>query len=410
MIDKVFCTVPWYEVHINADGTYHSCGAQPNKISGTADAQVYNVHNMSINEWVMSLHQRTTRNNKITGSADPLCGMCYHEESIGSVSKRIKENLKDNIQSLNFYATFDKQHYENLQPNITSYHISLGNECNLACKFCGPTASSKIAVAEILAGNYKGPARMNWTENENTWQSVSDIICRTQNLKFVHIIGGETLLNPKFELLIDKLILNNKTDIYIGFTTNGTIFNKKLLEKLNRFRHVDIGISVECMAPLNDYIRQGSDTQVVLDNIEQYLEYRKENQVYVTARPVPSALSVHSLDDLYRWCADKKLDVMTNILTRPTFLQIRHLPPDVKKRLLDQYAHWQHSDPAPINSNPRDPHWFKQHIDNEIMAIIHSLRQPNDPSMTEQLYSKLQLWGWLDQPNIAKYFKTNFKA
>ena len=27
---KIFCIVPWVEVHINADGTYHTCGAQPN--------------------------------------------------------------------------------------------------------------------------------------------------------------------------------------------------------------------------------------------------------------------------------------------------------------------------------------------------------------------------------------------
>ena len=410
MIDKTFCIVPWYEVHINADGTYHSCGAQPNKISGTMDAQKYNVHNMSIDEWVLSQHQNITRHNKISGIYDALCGMCYHEESIGSVSKRIRENLKNNIHPLYFHKTFDKQYFNNFQAKINSYHISLGNECNLACKFCGPTASSKIAVAEIKAGNYTGPARMNWTENENTWRNVSDTICNTEDLKFVHLIGGETLLNPRFEDLVDKLIVNNKTDIYIGFTTNGTVFNRKLLEKLNCFRHVDIGVSIECLGTLNDYIRQGSNTQQVLDNIDLYLQYRRENHVYVTVRPVPSALSVHTLDDLYRWCIDRKLDVMTNMLTRPEFLQIKHLPNDVKQKLLTQFLNWSHSEPAPINSNPRDPNWYKQHIDNEILAVIQSLQQSNNPSMTKELYSKLQLWGWLDQPDIAKYFKTDFKA
>ena len=45
-LEKVFCNVPWYEIHINADGTYHTCGAQPNRISGTPDADIFNINNM----------------------------------------------------------------------------------------------------------------------------------------------------------------------------------------------------------------------------------------------------------------------------------------------------------------------------------------------------------------------------
>jgi len=410
MIDKIFCTVPWYEVHINADGTYHSCGAQPNKISGTAEAKKYNVHSMTIDEWVVSQHQTLARHGKLHGVSEPLCGMCYHEESIGSVSKRVRENLRSNIEPLQFYETFNKDYFQSLKPNINSYHISLGNECNLACRICGPTASSKIAVAEIKAGTYNGPARMNWTEDESAWNHVVSTICNTPDLKFVHLIGGETLLNPKLENLIDQLLEANKTDIYLGFTTNGTVFNQQLMEKLNSFRHVDVGISIECTGQLNDMIRQGSHTEEVLDNIDLYLKHRKEGHVYITVRPVPSALSIHKLDDLYKWCVSRKLDVMTNILTRPDYLQIAQLPPDVKERLIKQYSKWDYSELAPANSNPRDPTWFKQHIDNEIKSIITALSQPNDPTLTQKLYQKLSLWGWLDQPNIAKYFKTNFKA
>jgi hypothetical protein len=410
MIDKIFCTVPWYEVHINADGTYHSCGAQPNRISGTPEAEKYNVHSMTIDEWVTGQHQEFARHGKLNGVSEPLCGMCYHEESIGSVSKRVRENLRSNIQPLQFYETFNKNYFQSLKPNINSYHISLGNECNLACRICGPTASSKIAVAEIKAGTYSGPARMNWTEDESAWNHVVSTICNTPDLKFVHLIGGETLLNPKFENLIDHLLNANKTDIYLGFTTNGTIFNQSLMEKLNAFRHVDVGISIECTGLLNDLIRQGSNTQLVLDNIDLYLKHRKQEHVYITVRPVPSALSVHTLDDLYKWCVSRKLDVMTNILTRPDFLQIAQLPLDVKEHLIEQYREWDYSEPAPANSDPRDPTWFKQHIDNEIKSIIKALSQPNDPILTQKLYQKLSSWGWLDQPNIAKYFKTNFKA
>lgn len=415
-VEDVFCNIPWTEVHINADGTYHTCGSQPNPMSLTLRGQVYNVHNMPINEWIKSDYQCAARKNKVRGIAEPLCGQCYAEDAMGSSSKRVKENLKSGISQLNFVEdyqnSFDREHFDYSDRNhgmtdMTpySFHMSLGNECNLACKMCGPTASSRIAVKEIQSGTYHGPARMNWTTDQEAWDDVVDFICNTQVLKFVHIIGGEPLMNPRFEELVDRLIAAGKTDIYFGFTTNGTTVNIPLIEKLNAFRHVDIGVSIEAVGELNDAIRDGSTTETVLNNIDTYLKYRSEAHVYITARPVPSALSVHTLDKLYSWCASRKLDVLTNMLTFPEYQQIKNLPESIKQRLLKQYSQWEYSEPLPGTSDPRDPNRFKEHIDSEIRAIINCLQEPADILKTQELYDKLELWGWLNDPKLKKYFE-----
>jgi MoaA/NifB/PqqE/SkfB family radical SAM enzyme len=414
-LEQVFCNIPWVEVHINADGTYHSCGAQPNTVSGTLAATVNNVHRMTIPEWINSSHQRQARLKKLKGEPEDLCGMCYAEDQSGSSSKRVKENLKSKISNLDFDKTYktspDRDMFDhsattgetdNLRPY--SYHISLGNECNLSCKMCGPTASSRLAVELIQEGTYSGPARMNWTTDPVAWNHVVDYICSTQDLRFVHIIGGEPLMNPRFEDLVDRLIRAGKLDIYLGFTTNGTIIDVPLIEKLNAFRHVDIGISIEAMGQLNNLIRNGSSTQQVLDNIDIYLQHRRESHVYVTLRAVPSALSVHNLDDLYRWCISRKLDVMTNILTWPEYQRISNLPQDVKDRLLKRYSRWEYSEPMPGTSDPRDPNRFREHIDNEIRAVINCLQQANVATETEILYKNLEKWGWFNYPEIKNYF------
>jgi MoaA/NifB/PqqE/SkfB family radical SAM enzyme len=413
-LEKVFCVIPWTEVHINADGTLHTCGAQPNTMSNTAEGKIYNVHNMSIPQWINSNYQKVARLKKINGIEEPLCSICYHEENIGSFSKRVRENLKNNISQVNFYNDYNssadlsifeysKDHNgltDFLYP--TSYHISLGNECNLACKMCSATASSKIAAQLIRQGTYNGPVKMNWTTDNTAWNSVVDFMCQTKDLKFVHIIGGEPLLNPRFEELVDRLIQAGKTDIYLGFTTNGTLFDADLIDKLSVFRHVDIGISIECTGKLNDFIREQTDP--VLKNIESYLKYRKPGHVYVTIRTVPSALSVHTLDALYQWCIDREIDVMSSILVKPSYMQIRNLPAEIKKRLLDQYSKWQYSVPLPGVSNPRDPTRFREHIDNEIRSVIVSLQQPGDDVLTEELYKHLESWGWFNDLEIRNYF------
>ena len=415
--------VPWFEVHINADGTYHTCGAQPNPGRMPFPAgfvEKHNVHNMCLEDWINSEYQSRARLGKLNGVYEPRCAMCYNEELSGSLSKRVKENLKSQIKNSDFELTYqaspDLKHFEfsrlhQGQTNVLrpdSYHMSLGNECNYACKMCGPWASSKLAVEGLQNGTYSGPARLNWTEDNAAWSHVTDYICETENLKFVHLIGGEPYMNPRFEELIDKLLAAGRTDIYLGFTTNGSIVDVDLIEKLNAFRHVDIGISIECMGVLNDHVRKGTKTKEVLDNIELYLKYKREAHVYITARPVPSALSVHTLDELYKWCADRQIDIMTNILTRPEHLQIRHLPADVKNRLLTKYQQWVFSEPLPGTSDPRDPTRFREHIDAEIRTVMYWLQQDADPEQTTKLYNTIRNWGWFDHGDIAKYFETEY--
>jgi MoaA/NifB/PqqE/SkfB family radical SAM enzyme len=417
--------VPWFEVHINPDGSYHSCGAQPHpnrSVEGGMTRQnieftdKHNVFNMTIPEWINSEYQRRARLGKLSGTPEPRCNMCYAEEATGSHSKRQKENHKVSIFKENFETTYEnspaRPYFEYSQQNqgLTdqlrpeSYHMSLGNECNYACRMCNPWYSSRIAAEDAVKGTWTGPVRQNWTEDETAWNSVTDYICSTEKLKFVHIIGGEPLLLSRFEELVDKLLAAGKTDIYLGFTTNGSVFNRSLIEKLNAFRHVDIGISVECMGILNDHIRRGTDTEQVLKNIELYLKYKREAHVYITLRVVPSALSVHNLDQLLKWAADRRLDVMSNILVRPDHLQIKHLPDAVKQQLLEKYSHWEYSKPLPGIGNPRDPNRFKEHIDSEIRAIINNLKLPGDPELTKKMYATLEGWQWFDNPEIKKYF------
>lgn len=410
--------MPWFEVHINADGSYHTCGAQPNVITGSDLANQYNVYNMDIEQWVNSEYQCQARLKKLQGTQDPLCKMCYLEEDTGSSSKRHKELHKSRISTVDFYDSYQRspdRHWFDFSeenqgrtnyPQPISYHISMGNECNLACKTCVPSASSRVASEWTIDGKYDGPIRMNWTLDDAAWQRTTDYICQTSGLKFVHLIGGEPFLNPRFEDLIDKLIAHGNTDIYLGFTTNGTMFSPSLMEKLDRFRHVDVGVSIETADRLNSYIRKHSHTQSVLDNIERYSKYISESHVYLTVRPVPSALSVHTLDDLYRWCLDRELDVMTNILAYPLYLRIQNLPRDIKDRLSERYSRWCFSEHIPGDWNPRDPNQYRAHIDAEILAIQTLLQQDADPAQTKILYQNLKRWKWLDDPYTKKFFDT----
>ena len=397
--NKVYCPIPWTEVHINADGTYHACGAQPNRVSGTAFGNEHNVHNMSIRDWMQGYYQQQNRINKLNNHVDDLCNMCYREEELNKSSKRKRELDKYPVIPIEYTSP-------HLSALPVSYHISLGNECNLACRMCGPVFSSASAAEQKRLGIWSGPVKMNWTEDQAAWNMVINTMSSTENLQAVHVIGGEPLLNDRFERMVDALIAANLTNIYIGFTTNGTVFNQNLVEKLNVFRHVDIGISIETADKLNDFVRTGSNTSEILHNTQLFLRHRKQGHVYVTIRTVPSALSVHSIDSLFRWCIENQVDVMSNMLFRPEHLRINNLPLDIKQKLLKQFSSWPYSNKDITGTNDRDPTYFKEHIDHEMRAIVKMLEQPADPALTEKLYATLEQWGWFNDLDIRNYFFT----
>ena len=406
LIDKSFCTVPWFEVHINADGSYHTCGMQRNWISDTELANVYNIQTMSIPEWMSHSYMVNDRTNKLNGVKDPHCGSCYAAEGGGGSSKRIRENLKSNIHDTKFDLTF-KHSRDNTQLstpaianlNLRSFHFSLGNECNLYCRTCEPSYSSKIAFMEK-----HNPIRLNWTDNVDAWQHLMDTMISSTNLQFVHVIGGEPFLNYRFEELIDGLIAAGKTDIYFGFSTNGTIYKESIFKKLQEFRHVDVGISLESTTKLNNYIRAGSVTETVIQNIKKIQQFQGPGY-YVTLRTVISALSVHTYADTLNWALENNLGILSNTLEYPPEFQVQNLPRGVKQRLLDN-VDWEFSDSTGIVTNGREPELQKLHADNEMRNVINLLRQSGDNKLTKKMYDRLEKWNWFEDVDIANYFFT----
>ena len=397
-MNPFYCPVPWYEVHINADGTYHTCGAQANAVSNTEFGKTHNVFCMTIDEWQQSQHQRCARQDKLLGTEVPECVMCYTEDRLQKSSKRARELQK--------FVALPKEYQQNdFVRKPISYHVSIGNECNYACKMCQPMASSKVAVEWKQQALYSGETYVNWTKDPAAWTRVTNHMLTNPYFKFLHILGGEPFIVPKFEELIDILLENGLQDLkYLGLTTNGSVVNTRILDKLKQFRYVDIGISIETADVLNNYIRKGSKIDQLLANIEQFLSYREQGKFVITIRTVPSALSVHTIDELFTWCIDHKVDIMSNTLVSPEHLQIRQLPSEVKAKLREKFAYWQYSDKSLVGIKDRDELFYREHIDNELRAILRQLELPNDAAKTEQLYDQLGRWGWLDDAEIRQHF------
>jgi sulfatase maturation enzyme AslB (radical SAM superfamily) len=405
---SIFCSAPWYELQIYWDGSLGFCCQESHRIHN--DNDVYNVKKMSIREWFDSPPMRDARLAMHRDQKISFCSRCYTEEQHANTSRRHKSNQKSVIFTrsnfLDSYQQSPGRHkFEKSRIEQGSYdgmpidlHIDLGNYCNLACKMCNPCASSKIAVQHVKWGFQDADQYImtDWTRDQVTWNRVLTELAGISNLRNVHFMGGETLVTKRFEDFVDFMMLQGRTDLNFSFVTNGTTFNHSLMEKLKKFQRVGIEVSIETVTEHNAYQRQGTETSLVLQNIDRYLDLCDDDRITVTPRPAISALTIGNYTSLLEYCLHKKIIVKSLLVNNPRYYDAVILPQDVKKLYEDRfrdffYRHQLHKEDITGDYNESDPNHIRRIIKSQVMECINILTTatPND---SEQALSEMVSW------------------
>jgi MoaA/NifB/PqqE/SkfB family radical SAM enzyme len=391
---NIFCNIPWYEIHINHDGSYDLCGCMTELITETDQGQEWNIRKYSVDDYWNSRRLRDERLQKMSDTPNPACGICQHQDSIGSHSKRIKENLKSVLfYDNNFNKSFEQsphrtifEHSLNNDGETTtrpvSYHLSLGNECDLACVMCSPYSSFKLAQDYKALGWIQDARRLNWTDDPAIWNQMCETLLAT-DLVNLHIIGGEPTINKRFHQLIDTLVAAGHTDYSFSFTTNGMHDLTALWPKLEKFKRAEVSFSIETLSKTNDYIRYGSTFETLIDNIAQARRDAPPNVDFVI-RTVPTFLTITEYVDVIEWCAAQGLVVDSYFATDPVWQQIKILPELIKQvlrkdfeQLLVKLNRLKQNRPAGM-TNWRNPAYALENCIKETESSIASLQPTED--------------------------------
>ena len=356
-------------------------------------------------EWFNSEPVREFRLALLGQAKHSACQRCYTEEKYSGNSRRLKSNQKSVIftrqafqdsyqQSPNYpHFVHSEQQQGATDTMPVDLHIDLGNYCNLACKMCNSQASSVIASQEVVWGiessrQYLGT---DWTKDTLVWNKFLTELVTIPHLQNIHFMGGETLLTNRFENLVDAMIQAQRFEVCFSFVTNGTVFKPQLLEKLKKFQRVGIEVSIETVDQHNAYQRQGTDTDLVLQNIDRYLGYCNTNNITLTLRPAPSLLSVGYYTGLLRYAMQKQLIVKSNLCFDPEFLNPVVLPAEVKRQYQQSYDQLlQELDDVNVEQdyNASDPHNYLAVIKEQATMIKHMLESPA-PVNADRLLKKL---------------------
>ncbi|MBR3628459.1 MAG: radical SAM protein [Elusimicrobia bacterium] len=136
--------------------------------------------------------------------------------------------------------------------------IFLSNICNLDCIMCCNKTTVKREKAFSL--DYK---------------TIEKIILTNSQLLVIEWLGGEPTLYPNFEKLLD---LANKQNIKQVLVTNGSLLNKKIINKLIEY-NVDVTISMDApIKSLYEKIRRGGDFNRLVNNLKLFVKEKKKKK------------------------------------------------------------------------------------------------------------------------------------
>jgi MoaA/NifB/PqqE/SkfB family radical SAM enzyme len=296
---------------------------------------------------------RNLRMSLLNGENPDLCKSCYYEDDFGKLSGRQRQLIKSGIRPDDFNLSFrSSPHYEEFLHSYTNnghsnhkptdLQIELGNTCNSACIMCGPYASSRLAqdyikLHKINPGLFKQSDPFTpWTKDPVRLNKFLEEIKSIPDIKYIHFLGGETLYDPAFYDICNKLIESGiSKNIIVGTTTNGTIYNDQLKDLIKEFKEFHLGISIESVSPLNNYIRYPSKIESVLDNINKFIELRSQTNLFISLRITPNIFTVNEIDQLFEFMIENDLIAEScNTLNEPRCLRIELLPDSIRKHIL----------------------------------------------------------------------------
>lgn len=394
IFSKTFCSSPWFHMRITSSGTYEPCRWMSKDVGNRVNFE-RNITSLSPLNYFQK-HMSPVRYDLLQGQTPAMCNDCYGMEQHNKPSGRQRQLLKVGIQNEYFEKSlassplrvdFDHSlaHEGDTERTVSDWQIDLGNYCNGACIFCHPESSSTLATEFQKIGFINKMPPRAWCDDPTLLDQFITDLKASKNLQYLHFLGGETVITPAFKKILQALVDSGlATQITIGFTTNLTVWADSVVELLKQFSMVNLGLSIESLTAVNDYVRYPSQQQRTRQLLDQWIELGRQQGWLTQIRTTPTCLTVQDLDTVYEYAWTHKVSVEScNFLNKPEFLRISVLPELQRKQVCKKLKMWIDAHPVTENKqiiNTRDPNVVHQQIIQDAQSYLNYLESSADES------------------------------
>ena len=381
-------------MRITNSGTYESCRCQVKDGSSRVnfDNSIQTVSPLTYFQKNMS----ELRTAFLAGHAPTMCRDCYTMEQHGKTSGRQRQLLKvgvleqyfeKSLASSTLRSAFDytASNHGKTNKTVTDWQIDLGNYCNGACVFCNPESSSSLATEFKRIGLIDQIPPTAWCDDPELLNRFVTDLVQSPNLQYLHFLGGETVITPGFKKILSALVdAGLAKHITIGFTTNLNVWSESVVELLTQFHQVNLGMSIETLTPVNDYVRYPSQQTRTRELLDRWVALGHKQGWLIQLRITPTCLTVHELTTVYDYAWQHSAAVEScNFINQPEFLRISVLPGYQRELAAKTIRSWVDSHPvADCNQivNTRDPNFAQQQIVQDACSYLNYLESAPDES------------------------------
>jgi MoaA/NifB/PqqE/SkfB family radical SAM enzyme len=310
-MNDFYCAAPWRGLHINPRGDVKTCCAgDPNMLGNLNDQSIEQI----LHGPVMQDIRATIR----AGQSHAYCYNCVQAEQHGGRSER---NWHNNVS-----PEFDPRTAADLEHIPTLIDVRWNITCNLSCNYCGDKCSSKWAALKHIP--FKSGARPYY-------EQVCDYLEQhREHIREVALVGGEPLLLPENERLLDVLPYT----CLVTVITNASVdlSSNKIFAKLAQREQVGWSISFDNTDARFEYVRHGGSWNLITQNIKQIQSC------------VGHTMGIHAVYNLYNatrlqeitnWAKQNNITIQWQSLYQPAYLDPLQLGPNIKQLALTELQH-----------------------------------------------------------------------
>lgn len=293
-------------------------------------------HSKLVNSCCCSLQGNNVsavRENIARGQKSKDCAICWSAEKTTGSSERVLSLIEATSDVVNkFLVTGDSDQIH--------VRIKFSNLCNLACRSCSPTFSSKYATVHQLTV----PVELSQDISDDllTWSNIQSQILNAiaaQKTISITLLGGESLIQPGVARLFKWIETNDLfSKINLSVTTNLTKLSPLYLEYFSKFNTVNLHCSIDSVYENYEYVRWPAKFDQVANNL---LEIQKISNLNITIQPLWSLNNIFYINEFLDWCWQycPTLPIKHVSMHRPDYLTVQNLPQRYRTQLIDTLNH-----------------------------------------------------------------------
>lgn len=311
MIPKLPCPYPWMHHVITTTGSVTPCCHV-----SVADDRAWD--SVDLLEGLYSKKFIETRDMLNDGVWPSICETCKSREAVG-------------IKSPRMYATEKYDTFKYTDVKLKTLDVKFTNTCNLMCRMCFPGSSSLI---EKFYTNHERPKFMskpNITVN-NAEEKVKYVKTAIQDgLEKLKVTGGEPFACKYFMEVMDWCIDNGyERELSLSIITNGTKFSKSVVNKMTKFKKLNIVVSIDGTGSVYQYIRHKSTWEQLCSNMNNLLKLKNtmQDRLSISINCTLQSYNLHNIAKLAQYAntLGVELYVSTNLLPKDGELSVKWLP------------------------------------------------------------------------------------